>query len=115
MTYVIAEPCVDLMDTACVEEWPVDCIDEGARTMRIHLDECADCNVCEPVYPVEAICAEGDVPGAWSGYVRANADFFADLGVTSSARGTVKIDRDVPLVAQLPRKGRACLLDAGPS
>lgn len=105
MTYVIAEPCVDVMDKACVEECPVDCIYEGARTMYIHPDGCTDCNACEPVCPVEAIYPEDDVPGEWSGYVRANADFFADLGVTSSARGTGKIDRDAPLVAQLPRKG----------
>ncbi|HWU58025.1 MAG TPA: ferredoxin, partial [Microbacteriaceae bacterium] len=26
MTYVIAEPCVDVVDRACVDECPVDCI-----------------------------------------------------------------------------------------
>ncbi|MGI8418921.1 MAG: ferredoxin, partial [Nakamurella sp.] len=31
MTYVIAEPCVDLLDRACVDECPVDCIYEGDR------------------------------------------------------------------------------------
>ena len=31
MTYVIAEPCVDIKDKACIEECPVDCIYEGAR------------------------------------------------------------------------------------
>lgn len=105
MTYVIAEPCVDVMDKACIEECPVDCIYEGARMMYIHPDECTDCTACEPVCPVEEIYPEGDVPGEWSGYVRANAHFFADLGVTSSARRTGKIDRGAPLVAQLPRKG----------
>ncbi len=40
MTYVIAEPCVDLKDKACVEECPVDCIYEGARMLYIHPDEC---------------------------------------------------------------------------
>ena len=29
MTYVIALPCVDLKDRACVDECPVDCIYEG--------------------------------------------------------------------------------------
>ncbi|MPY97499.1 MAG: ferredoxin, partial [Actinophytocola sp.] len=29
MTYVIAEPCVDLLDKACIDECPVDCIYEG--------------------------------------------------------------------------------------
>ncbi len=31
MTYVIAQPCVDLKDKACIEECPVDCIYEGER------------------------------------------------------------------------------------
>ncbi len=26
MTYVIAQPCVDVKDRACVDECPVDCI-----------------------------------------------------------------------------------------
>ena len=29
MTYVIAQPCVDVKDRACVDECPVDCIYEG--------------------------------------------------------------------------------------
>ncbi|MDQ3113626.1 MAG: ferredoxin, partial [Actinomycetota bacterium] len=29
MTYVIAEPCVDVLDKSCIEECPVDCIYEG--------------------------------------------------------------------------------------
>ena len=43
MTYVIAEPCVDLLDKACIEECPVDCIYEGRRSLYIHPDECVDC------------------------------------------------------------------------
>lgn len=83
--------------------------------MCIHPDECTDCNVCESVCPVEAILYWDAVPDEWSGYVRANADFFADLDSTSSARKAGKIDRDVPLVPQLPRKVWARLLDARPS
>lgn len=29
MPYVIAQPCVDVKDKACVDECPVDCIYEG--------------------------------------------------------------------------------------
>src|SRR4051812_47784241 len=58
VTYVIAEPCVDVLDRACVEECPVDCIYEGARMLYIHPDECVDCGACEPVCPVEAIFYE---------------------------------------------------------
>ena len=40
MTYVIAQPCVDVKDRACVDECPVDCIYEGARSLYIHPEEC---------------------------------------------------------------------------
>ena len=65
MTYVIAEPCIDVLDQACVDVCPVDCIhfDEGKdRKLYIDPDECIDCGACEPECPVEAIFAEEDVP-----------------------------------------------------
>ena len=46
MTYVIAEPCIDVVDRACVEECPVDCIYEGSRALYIQPDECVDCGAC---------------------------------------------------------------------
>ena len=49
VTYVIAQPCVDVKDKACIEECPVDCIYEGQRSLYIHPDECVDCGACEPV------------------------------------------------------------------
>ena len=49
MTYVIGEACVDVLDRACVEECPVDCIYEGERMLYIHPDERVDCGACEPV------------------------------------------------------------------
>lgn len=58
MTYVIALPCVDVKDRACIDECPVDCIYEGQRMLYIHPDECVDCGACEPVCPVEAIYYE---------------------------------------------------------
>ncbi|GFJ91375.1 hypothetical protein Prum_050170 [Phytohabitans rumicis] len=80
MTYIIAEPCVDLLDKACIEECPVDCIYEGNRMLYIHPDECVDCGACEPVCPVEAIFYEDDVPEQWKDYTGANYEFFEDLG-----------------------------------
>ena len=68
MTYVIAQPCVDLKDRACVDECPVDCIYEGKRMLYIHPDECVDCGACEPVCPVEAIFYEDDTPEQWKDY-----------------------------------------------
>ena len=70
MTYVIAEPCIDVLDRACVDECPVDCIYEGERALYIHPDECVDCGACEPVCPVEAIFYEDDVPDEWIDWFR---------------------------------------------
>ena len=102
MTYVIAEPCVDLLDKACIEECPVDCIYEGGRSLYIQPDECVDCDACEPVCPVEAIFYEDDTPPEWSGYRAANAEFFDDLGSPGGAGAQGLIDRDHPLVAGEP-------------
>jgi len=85
VTYIIAEPCVDLLDKACIEECPVDCIYEGNRMLYIHPDECVDCGACEPVCPVEAIFYEDDVPEQWRDYTTANYEFFEDLGSPGGA------------------------------
>jgi ferredoxin len=81
MTYVIAEPCVDVMDTACVSVCPVDCIhrDEGVdRMLYIDPNECIDCGACEPECPVNAIFPEESVPAEWAEYTQVNADWFTD-------------------------------------
>ena len=72
MTYIIAQTCVDVLDKACIEECPVDCIYEGERMLYIHPDECVDCGACEPVCPVEAIYYEDDVPDQWKEYYKVN-------------------------------------------
>ena len=112
MTYVIAQPCVDLKDKACVEECPVDCIYEGERSLYIHPDECVDCGACEPVCPVEAIYYEDDVPEQWKEYYTANVEFFDDLGSPGGAAKLGLIAKDHPIVAALPRAG--ALIDALP-
>jgi NAD-dependent dihydropyrimidine dehydrogenase PreA subunit len=76
--YVIAEPCIDVVDRACVDECPVDCIYEGERALYIHPDECIDCGACEPVCPVEAIFYEDDLPEKWADYHSDNVRFFSD-------------------------------------
>jgi NAD-dependent dihydropyrimidine dehydrogenase PreA subunit len=110
VTYVIAEPCVDVLDRACVDECPVDCIYEGARALYIHPDECVDCGACEPVCPVEAIYYEDDLPTQWSDYKDDNARFFTDVlpgrdEPLASPGGAAKIGplgADTPLVAGRP-------------
>src|SRR6478735_2550364 len=102
MTYVIAQPCVDLKDKACIEECPVDCIYEGERSLYIHPDECVDCGACEPVCPVEAIYYEDDVPEQWAEYYKANVEFFDDLGSPGGAAKLGMIPKDHPIIADLP-------------
>jgi NAD-dependent dihydropyrimidine dehydrogenase PreA subunit len=102
VTYVIAQPCVDLKDKACIEECPVDCIYEGKRSLYIHPDECVDCGACEPVCPVEAIFYEDDTPEEWKDYYKANVEFFDELGSPGGASKLGLIERDHPLIAALP-------------
>ena len=102
MTYVIALPCVDLLDKTCIEECPVGCIYEGDRMPYIHPDECVDCGACEPVCPVEAISFEADLPAQWKGFYRVNVEFFEDLGSPGGASKLGKTGQDHPVVAALP-------------
>jgi NAD-dependent dihydropyrimidine dehydrogenase PreA subunit len=103
MAYVIAEPCIDVLDRACVDECPVDCIYQGDRMMYIQPDECVDCGACEPVCPVEAIFYEDNLPEVWLPYQSANAEFFADLGSPGSAAGVGVTSHDPEFVRAHPR------------
>src|SRR5690625_2380517 len=111
MTYVIAQPCVDVKDRSCVEECPVDCIYEGERSLYIHPDECVDCGACEPVCPVDAIYYEDDLPGPLQPYLEDNARFFDDplpgreepLGSPGGAAKLGALGVDTALVASLPQ------------
>ena len=107
MTYVIGAPCIDVLDKACVEECPVDCIYEGARSLYIHPDECVDCGACEPVCPVEAIFYEDDLPEPLVPYLADNAAFFTavlpgrdrPLGSPGGAARLGAVPEDTSLVA----------------
>jgi len=101
MTFVIAQPCVDVKDKACIEACPVDCIYEGERSLYIHPDECVDCGACDPVCPVEAIFYVDDVPDGWEEYTRANVEFFSELGSPLGAGRLGNIGRDDPFIAGL--------------
>jgi NAD-dependent dihydropyrimidine dehydrogenase PreA subunit len=113
MTYVIGQPCVDVMDRGCVEECPVDCIYEGSRSLYIHPDECVDCGACEPVCPVEAIYYEDDLPGNLVPYLADNQRFFTEplkgrpepLGSPGGATKLGPLGADTQLVSGLPPQG----------
>jgi len=103
MVYIIAEPCIDVKDKACVEECPVDCIYEGERSLYIHPTECIDCAACEPACPVEAIFYEDDIPDEWKQFTAINAEFFGDavtgLGDPGGAAQVGPQPKDHPVVA----------------
>jgi NAD-dependent dihydropyrimidine dehydrogenase PreA subunit len=47
LTYIIAEPCIDIKDLSCVDVCPVDCIHEFERILIIDPEECIDCFAAE--------------------------------------------------------------------
>ena len=75
VTYIIAEPCIDIKDRSCVDVCPVDCIHEYERILIIDPEECIDCGACEPECPVEAIFPEDALPEKWESFVRINAAY----------------------------------------
>jgi NAD-dependent dihydropyrimidine dehydrogenase PreA subunit len=85
VTYIIAEPCINTKDTACVDVCPVDCIhpkkdeEEFASFEMLYIDpdECIDCGACVPACPVAAIFAQEDLPEKWAQFVEINAKWFA--------------------------------------
>ena len=88
MAYIIAEPCVDVKDAACVDVCPVDCIyTTGEDNMFfINPDECIDCAACEPVCPVVAIFPEDTVPEQWNNYTDMNYEYFNDRDLSTLQR-----------------------------
>lgn len=103
MPYVIAAPCIDVMDKSCVEECPVDCIYEGERKLYINPKECIDCGACEPACPVEAVSQDRR---STDDHAQDNRQFFlsvlpgrdAPLGTPGGSRKTGRIGVDTPLV-----------------
>ena len=88
MAFVIAEPCIGVKDTACVDACPVDCIHPKKDTAyedgrpgyneveQLYIDpvECIDCSLCVDECPVSAIFDEPDLPPEYAHYVALNAE-----------------------------------------
>jgi NAD-dependent dihydropyrimidine dehydrogenase PreA subunit len=110
MTYVIAEPCVDVKDRSCIEQCPVDCIYEGGRALYINPDECIECGACEPACPMEAIYYDADLPEVYAGATASNREFFtitlagrsAALGNPGGAKRVGVVDADTAVVTAAP-------------
>ena len=94
MTYIIAEPCIDIKDRSCVDVCPVDCIHEANRILVIDPEECIDCGACEPECPVEAIFPEDALPAVELEQPRAGEAYF-DVGGEGVRFGLVESETDV--------------------
>ena len=86
MTYVIAEPCIDIKDRSCVDVCPVDCIHEAERLLVIDPEECIDCTLCEPECPVDAICSEEEVPAGQEAFLALNAELAKEWPVITQRK-----------------------------
>lgn len=94
MPYVIAEPCIGVKDTACVDACPVDVIhprqDEAgfaaANQLYIFGQDCICCGACVPVCPVSAIYLAEDLPEKWADFVQINEDYYAQRSVSTDKR-----------------------------
>lgn len=115
MPYVIASPCIDVMDRSCVEECPVDCIYEGGRKAYINPKECIDCGACEPVCPVEAISQDRRVSEDNQPFINDSRSFFVEvlpgrnepLGAPGGSLKVGTLGVDTALVTGYGSRGRS--------
>ena len=84
MAYVIAEPCINTKDTACVDACPVDCIHPKKDEVRfeevqqLYVDPvaCIDCGACVPVCPTNSMFALEDLPPEQAQFAERNAAYY---------------------------------------
>ena len=98
MTYVITDPCIDVLDKSCVEVCPVDCIhyEEGTdRKLFIDPDECIDCGACEPECPVEAIFPEDALPDKWEPFIKINYAYGEGFDVVNNLTNEYATEHNV--------------------
>jgi NAD-dependent dihydropyrimidine dehydrogenase PreA subunit len=106
MPYAITDACVDIMDRSCVDQCPVDCIQQGQRMLYINPDDCIDCGACEPVCPQNAIYLADRLPDGLSPFVSVNADFYSSAAFGPAGSGGRADAVDHPVVAGIPRVDR---------
>ena len=81
MAYVIAAPCIDHQDQACIESCPVDCITfEGGADRKAYIDPggCIECGACVKECPQGAIYHETELPAEWSMFAAIDRTWYRD-------------------------------------
>lgn len=79
MSYYITDNCLDVLDQACAEECPVDCIFIGDRRAYIDPVKCIDCGNCLQVCPVSAIGKTPALDDAAAQSLTDNNEFFTEI------------------------------------
>lgn len=111
MAFVVTSSCIDVKDTACLDECPVDCIYTGIRKLYIHPGECIDCGACEAACPVDAIMNVRLVPAAEAEFIADEERFFhtvlpgrtTPVGDPGGAGRIGPVGADTPFVAAFGR------------
>ncbi|MDA8237886.1 MAG: 4Fe-4S binding protein [Chloroflexi bacterium] len=88
MAYVIAAPCIDHQDQACIDSCPVDCItfEPGLdRKAYIDPDGCIECGACVNECPQGAIYHETELPGPWAVFARIDRAWYRDSDMARDA------------------------------
>jgi len=88
MTYVVIENCIRCKYTDCVEVCPVDCFHIGPNFIAIDPEECIDCSLCEPECPIDAICAEDEIPEGQEHFLELNEELCKDWPVLTEMIAT---------------------------
>lgn len=81
MPYIITEACIDVMDGACRQLCPVNCIylpeetrlptERRLNKLYVNPRECIECDACRDGCPVGAVYLEEQVPQQWQEFVAA--------------------------------------------
>ena len=85
MTYVIAQPCVDVKDKACIEECPVDCIYEGHGPCTSTRTNASTAAPVSRSARSRRSSTRTTLPEEWKDYYKANVEFFDELGSPGGA------------------------------
>ena len=81
MAFVIAAPCIDHLDQACVAACPVDCIShDPAADRKAYIDPegCIECGACESACPQGAIMLDVRLPAAWANFAEIDRGWWID-------------------------------------
>ena len=89
MAFVIAQPCIDHNERACLDVCPVDCITSEAADRKLYVDPdlCIDCGACADACPNDAVFRADKLPAEWAQFAWVDAAWYRD---PSAARQVVE-------------------------